>query len=73
MKGLFQKVVGERMEGKVIRRKGERKKREMKKKLSREKVRKVIRKLKDGKTMGMDRIPNEVEVWGEGRDMEEWV
>ncbi|KYN18942.1 hypothetical protein ALC57_08785, partial [Trachymyrmex cornetzi] len=42
------------------------------KELSREEIRKVTRNLKDGKAMGVDRIPNEVWKYG-GEEMEEWV
>jgi len=53
------------MEGKVVRRKGGSERKE----LSREEERKMIRKLKDGKAMTMDKVPNEVWKYG-GEDME---
>jgi len=53
------------MEGKIGRRKGGSERKEM----SREEVRKMIRKLKDRKAITMDKVPKEV--WKYGReDME---
>jgi len=40
--------------------------------LERGEIRKVVGKLKDGKAMGMDGIPNEVWRYG-GEGTEEWV
>ena len=66
MGGIFQRV-GEGMEKRGVRGKRERRRQEIEKELSKEKVRKVIRKLKDGKAMEMGGILNEsVKVWERG-------
>jgi len=59
------------MEGKIVRRKGGSERKEM----SREEVRKMIRKLKDRKAITMDKVPKEVWKYGRrwGRGYGEYV
>jgi len=65
MGGLFQRVIMEgEGKGRMERGKEKRRKWEMKKELNRKEEKKMIRKLKDRKAMGVDRIPNEVWKYG---------
>ncbi|KYN12238.1 hypothetical protein ALC57_15590, partial [Trachymyrmex cornetzi] len=61
----FKELLGG-VEWRVVRGEGERRSRGTEMDLSREEIRRVIRNLKDGNTMGMDGIPNEVWKYGGG-------
>lgn len=58
------------MEERIVRGKGERRKKKMKKELNREEVRKMIKKLKDGKAMRVDGI-SKYGSMGKGKSIEE--
>lgn len=63
--GYFKNLFG-RIRNRVIwRERGERRTGE-ERDIDRGEVRRVIRRLKDGKMMGVDRVPNEVWKYGEG-------
>lgn len=59
------------MENRVIRGKGE-KKRRGEEEIELEEIRNVIRKLKTGKAIGRDGIPNEAWKFG-GEEIEKWI
>lgn len=59
----FKRLLGG-VEGKVTR--GEKKTEE--KEISREEIREVVRKIKDGKAVGTDEVPGELWKYGRGRD-----
>lgn len=42
------------------------------KEISREEIREVVRKMKDGKAVGIDEVPGEIWKYG-GEEMEEWI
>lgn len=56
--------MGGEVKGRMERGKEKRRKREMKKELSREEEKKMIKKLKDRKAIGVNRIPNKVWKYG---------
>ncbi|KYN22005.1 hypothetical protein ALC57_05605 [Trachymyrmex cornetzi] len=67
----FKELLGG-VERRVVRGKNIREGQKGERELSREEIRKVTRNLKDGKTMGVDGMPNKVWKYG-GEEMEEWV
>lgn len=66
--GYFKNLLGGIRNRVIWRERGERRTGE-ERDIDRGEVRRVIRRLKDGKTMGVDRVPNEV--WKNGEGIEE--